>query len=436
MHMADSLDANPARSKWSMVGKDPYSMPLEKIDLSHPGIWQANEFIPFLKRLRDEDPVHYCSQSAVGPYWSVMKYKDIMEVDTSPEIYSSEPTIGIIDQFEEFTLPSFIAMDPPKHDEQRRIAQPVVAPANLKNLELIIRERVCKILDDLPVGSELDWVKHVSIELTTQMLATLFDFPFEDRHKLTYWSDMTTAIPGRGGVANTHEERWAAIQECLEYFQRLWDERAKKSPGFDLVSMLAHGEATKNMPPMEFLGNLLLLIVGGNDTTRNSMSGGVVALNENPAEYEKLRKNTDLIGNMVSEIIRWQTPLAHMRRTATQDTTLRDKDIKAGDKVVMWYVSGNRDEDVLERPNDFWIDRPNARQHLSFGFGIHRCMGNRLAEMQLRILWEEVMDRFEFIEVVGKPERVYSSFVKGYTKLPVVIHGKKSNFPFAPRIVI
>ena len=425
MHMADSLEANPARSKWSMVGKDPYSMPLEKIDLSHPGIWQANEFIPFLKRLRDEDPVHFCSQSAVGPYWSVMKYKDIMEVDTSPEIYSSEPTIGIIDQFEEFTLPSFIAMDPPKHDEQRRIAQPVVAPANLKNLELIIRERVCKILDELPVGSELDWVKHVSIELTTQMLATLFDFPFEDRHKLTYWSDMTTAIPGRGGVANTHEERWGAIQECLEYFQRLWDERAKKSPGFDLVSMLAHGEATKNMPPMEFLGNLLLLIVGGNDTTRNSMSGGVVALNENPAEYEKLRKNTDLIGNMVSEIIRWQTPLAHMRRTATQDTTLRDKDIKAGDKVVMWYVSGNRDEDVLERPNDFWIDRPNARQHLSFGFGIHRCMGNRLAEMQLRILWEEIMDRFEFIEVVGKPERVYSSFVKGYTKLPVVIHRKK-----------
>ena len=423
--MADSLEANPARSKWSMVGKDPYSMPLEKIDLSHPGIWQANEFIPFLKRLRDEDPVHYCSQSAVGPYWSVMKYKDIMEVDTSPEIYSSEPTIGIIDQFEEFTLPSFIAMDPPKHDEQRRIAQPVVAPANLKNLELIIRERVCKILDDLPVGSEIDWVKHVSIELTTQMLATLFDFPFKDRHKLTYWSDMTTAIPGRGGVANTHEERWASIQECLEYFQRLWDERAKKSPGFDLVSMLAHGEATKNMPPMEFLGNLLLLIVGGNDTTRNSMSGGVVALNENPAEYEKLRKNTDLIGNMVSEIIRWQTPLAHMRRTATQDTTLRDKDIKAGDKVVMWYVSGNRDEDVLERPNDFWIDRPNARQHLSFGFGIHRCMGNRLAEMQLRILWEEIMDRFEFIEVVGKPERVYSSFVKGYTKLPVVIHRKK-----------
>ena len=411
------------RSKWSMVGKDPYSIPLEQIDLSHPGIWQANEYLPFLKRLRDEDPVHFCSNSAVGPYWSIMKYKDIMEVDTSPNIYSSEPTIGIVDTFEEFTLPSFIAMDPPKHDEQRRIAQPVVAPANLKNLEVTIRERACKILDKLPLGEEIDWVEMVSIELTTQMLAVLFDFPFEDRKKLTYWSDMTTAIPNRGGVADSQEQRWGAIQECLEYFQRLWDVRINQSPGFDLISMLAHGEATRNMPPKEFLGNLLLLIVGGNDTTRNSITGGVVALNENPEEYEKLRRNTGLIGNMVSEIIRWQTPLAYMRRTATQDTELRDKKIRAGDKVIMWYASGNRDEEMLERPDDFWIDRPNARQHLSFGFGIHRCMGNRLAEMQLRILWEEIMRRFDFIETLAEPERVYSSFVKGYTKLPVVLHG-------------
>ena len=411
------------RSKWSMVGKDPYSIPLEQIDLSHPGIWQANEYLPFLKRLRDEDPVHFCSNSAVGPYWSIMKYKDIMEVDTSPNIYSSEPTIGIVDTFEEFTLPSFIAMDPPKHDEQRRIAQPVVAPANLKNLEVTIRERACKILDKLPLGEEIDWVEMVSIELTTQMLAVLFDFPFEDRKKLTYWSDMTTAIPNRGGVADSQEQRWGAIQECLEYFQRLWDVRINQSPGFDLISMLAHGEATRNMPPKEFLGNLLLLIVGGNDTTRNSITGGVVALNENPEEYEKLRRNTGLVGNMVSEIIRWQTPLAYMRRTATQDTELRDKKIRAGDKVIMWYASGNRDEEMLERPDDFWIDRPNARQHLSFGFGIHRCMGNRLAEMQLRILWEEIMKRFDCIETLAEPERVYSSFVKGYTKLPVVLHG-------------
>tara|TARA_B100001996_G_scaffold159295_1_gene121396 strand:+ start:911 stop:2179 length:1269 start_codon:yes stop_codon:yes gene_type:complete len=420
--VSDSIPKKNTQSKWSMVGKDPYALPLEEIDLSHPGIWQANEFLPFLKRLRDEDPVHYCARSAVGPYWSIMKYKDIMEVDTSPDIYSSEPTIAIVDAFEEFTLPSFIAMDRPKHDEQRRIVQPVVAPANLKNLEGIIRKRAAHILDSLPIKEEFDWVQNVSIELTTQMLATLFDFPIEDRCKLTYWSDMATAIPG-GGVAETQEERWSAIQECLNYFTKLWNERVNQEPGFDLVSMLAHGEATRDMSPMEYLGNIILLIVGGNDTTRNSISGGVVALNENPKEYEKLRTNVELIPNMVSEIIRWQTPLAYMRRTARQDTQLRDKKIMAGDKVIMWYVSGNRDEEVVERPDDFWIDRPKARQHLSFGFGIHRCMGNRLAEMQLRILWEEIMKRFRFIEIVGEPERVYSSFIKGYTKLPVVLHG-------------
>ncbi|MBU15669.1 MAG: cytochrome P450 [Gammaproteobacteria bacterium] len=411
----------PEQSSWSMVGKDPWTMPIEKIDVSHPGIWHTNEFLPFLERLRKEDPVHFCAESAVGPYWSVTKYSDIMEVDTSPHIYSSEPTVGIIDSYEEFTLPMFIAMDPPKHDDQRRIAQPVVAPANLKRLESIIRERVCTILDGLPVGKEFDWVQYVSIELTTQMLATLFDFPFEDRYKLTYWSDAATAIPG-AGVVSSNEERWTAMEECLQVFTGLWNERVNAEPGSDLVSMLAHGEATRNMPPMEYLGNIILLIVGGNDTTRNSISGGVLALNENPAEYDKLRANHGIIPNMVSEIIRWQTPLAYMRRTALVDTELGGKQIKAGDKVVMWYASGNRDEEAIDRANEFLIDREKARQHLSFGFGLHRCMGNRLAEMQLRILWEEIMQRFHKVEVVGAPQRVYSSFVKGYTHLPVRLH--------------
>ncbi|MBM88549.1 MAG: cytochrome P450 [Gammaproteobacteria bacterium] len=410
-------------SKWSMVGKDPKTIPIEDIDLSHPGIWQANEYLPFLERLRKDDPVHYCRKSAVGPYWSIMKYKDIMEVDTNPDVYSSEPTIGIVDTFEELTLPSFIAMDRPKHEQQRRVVQPVVAPANLKNLEPLIRERVNGILDGLPVEETFDWVTSVSIELTTQMLATLFDFPFEDRRKLTYWSDMATSIPGRG-IAKSHRERWQVIQECLVYFTRLWNERFDTEPGFDLISMLAHGESTKGMPPEELLGNLLLLIVGGNDTTRNSITGGVVALNENLEEYEKLRNSTSLIPNMVSEIIRWQTPLAYMRRTAVRDAELRGKKIKAGDKVIMWYVSGNRDEEVIERPNDFCIDRVNARRHLSFGFGIHRCMGNRLAEMQLRILWEAIMERFHFVEVAGEPQRIYSSFIKGYSSLPVKLHAK------------
>ncbi len=193
-------------------------------------------------------------------------------------------------------------------------------------------------------------------------------------------------------------------------------------PGSDLISMLAHGEETKNMAPYEFLGNLILLIVGGNDTTRNSMSAGVIALNQNPDEYDKLRADPSLITNMVPEIIRWQTPLPYMRRTANEDIVIRDKQIKKGDQVLMWYVSGNRDEDVIDRPDDFIIDRSRARHHLSFGFGIHRCMGNRLAEMQLRIVWEEILKRFRMVEVVGEPERLLSSFVRGITNLPVQVH--------------
>ena len=176
--------------------------------------------------------------------------------------------------------------------------------------------------------------------------------------------------------------------------------------------------------PMELLGNLMLLIVGGNDTTRNSISGGVYFLNKFPEEYDKLRANPDLITNMVSEIIRYQTPLAHMRRIALEDFELGGKTIRKGDKVVMWYCSGNRDEEVIEDPDEFRIDRERARHHVSFGFGIHRCMGNRVAEMQLRILWEEIMKRFERIEVTGEPERVQSNFVTGYTKLPVRLHAR------------
>ena len=420
--MSEIIDPKiKSKSQWSLVGKDPYALQLDEIDLSHPGIWQANEYLPFLKRLRDEDPVHYCRESAVGPYWSVMKYKDIVHVDTSPQLFSSEPTIGIVDTLEEFSFPAFISMDPPKHDEQRRVVQGVVAPANLKNLESVIRQRAGGILDSLPIGEEFDWVNSVSIELTTQMLATLFDFPFEDRHKLTHWSDVATAIPGNG-VIESQEQRWEAMEECLAYFTGLWNERINKEPGNDLISMLAHGKATKNMPPMEYLGNIILLIVGGNDTTRNSISGGVLALSQNPDQYQKLREDASLIPNMVSEIIRWQTPLAYMRRTAIQDTDLGGKAIKAGDKVIMWYASGNLDEEVIDRPGEFLIDRANARHHLSFGFGLHRCMGNRLAEMQLRIVWEEIMKRFHQVEVVGEPERIYSSFVKGYSKLPVVLH--------------
>ena len=405
---------------------DPYSIPLEEINPINPRLFAENKQWGYFERLRNEDPVHLNQTDLAGRYWSLTRYADIKAVDTNHQQFSSAH--GITLGFQVGTpLPEgalniqmFIAMDQPKHDVQRLTVAPIVAPMSLTRMESLIRSRVCGILDSLPVGETFDWVDNVSIELTTQMLATLFDFPFEERRKLTRWSDVATAVPGTG-LIETEEQRRTELLECLQYFTRLWEER-KANPGHDLVSMLAHGENTKNMAPFEFLGNLILLIVGGNDTTRNSISGGVLALNQFPSEYDKLRRNVAVIPNMVAEIIRWQTPLAYMRRTANSDCMIRDKQIKAGDQLLMWYMSGNRDPEVFDRADDLIIDRPNARSHLSFGFGIHRCMGNRLAEMQLRVLWEEIMQRFSFVEVMGEPERTFSSFVKGYTKLPVRLH--------------
>ena len=395
-----------------------WSTPLDAIDVSNPVLFQKNTHWDYFRRLRNEDPVHLGHSPLFGPYWSITRFRDIMAIDGDHQAFSSEPGITLADRPLDFQTTNFIAMDPPKHDVQRKTVQGVVAPTNLARLEGTIRERAALILDALPVGETFDWVDRVSIELTTQMLATIFDFPFEDRRKLTHWSDMATSGALSGGPTPEPVRR-AALLECLDYFTRLRDQRVHEPPKADLLSMLAHGQDTRDMPPMEFLGNLILLIVGGNDTTRNSISGGVLALNENPGEYDKLRQNPCLIPNMVPEIIRWQTPLAYMRRTATRDYAIGGKTIRAGDKVAMWYVSGNRDETVITDPDRFWIDRPNARHHLSFGFGVHRCMGNRLAEMQLRVLWEEIMKRFRAIEIVGPVERVQSSFVKGYHQMPV-----------------
>lgn len=400
---------------------DAHATALEDFDVSSAKLMQADEHWDYFARLRDEAPVHYCKDSMFGPYWSVTRFADIMEIEKNWQDFSSDLGITLGDRPEDFSTPNFIGMDPPKHDQQRQTVQGVVAPMNLKKMESLIRQRAVNILDSLPVGETFNWVDLVSVELTTQMLATIFDFPFEDRYKLTYWSDMATSGELAGGPTPEAKRR-AALLECLEYFTKLREKRGNEPPKIDLLSMLAHGKDTQNMPPMEFLGNLVLLIVGGNDTTRNSISGGVLALNQNPDEYAKLRADHSLIPNMVSEIIRWQTPLAFMRRTVTRDLDFRGQQLRKGDKIAMWYVSGNRDERVIPDPDRFWIDRPNARHHLSFGFGLHRCMGNRLAEMQLRVLWEEIMQRFSFVEVVGEPERVQSSFVRGYASLPVKLH--------------
>ena len=402
------------------------SIPLDQYDPGDPELYRTDSFWPYFDRLRREDPVHYCKDSMFGPYWSITKYNDIMDVDTNHAVFSSASALGgitIRDIPSHLRSESFIAMDQPRHGPQRKTVSPLFTPTHLDQLAINIRQRSAECLDNLPVNEVFDFVDKVSIELTTQMLAVLFDFPWEDRRKLTRWSDVATTIPGPDGLVPTEEARQAELMECAAYFGGLWKERINQPPKADLLSMMAHSEATRDMDPKNFLGNLILLIVGGNDTTRNTMSGSIYALNQHPDQYRKLRENPGLLDSCVPEVIRWQTPLAHMRRTALADIEFRGKQIKKGDKVVMWYVSGNRDEEAIERPYEFIIDRARPRTHIAFGFGIHRCVGMRLAELQLKIIWEEIMKRFDKIEVVGEPKRVYSSFVKGYETLPVRIAG-------------
>jgi cytochrome P450 len=404
---------------------DPYSVPLDEMDPGHPSLFEHDTLWSHFERLRSEDPVHYTEESMFGPYWSITKYRDIMHIDTNHKVFSSQQRLGGIAlggvaRDDEYALPMFIQEDPPKHDAQRKVVTPMFLPKNLAGLEPLIRERAGEILDNLPVNEEFNFVKEVSVELTGQMLATLFDVPQEDRLKLVYWSDTVSNI-GNPEFFDTPEEGFQELFNCLAYFTEFYEERKKQPPKFDLISMLGHDESTGDMSPQELLGNILLLIVGGNDTTRNSITGGVLALNKNPGEYEKLMQNPGLIPKMVPEIIRWQSPVAHMARTALKDYEFEGKQIKKGDKVVMWYISGNRDEGAIENANEFIIDRKNPRQHTAFGYGVHRCVGNRLAEMQLRVVWEEMMKRFSKVEVVGDPVLLPSSFIHGIRELPVMM---------------
>ena len=399
-----------------------YSLPIEDIDPSDRRLFQENVVYPYLERLRNEAPVQYHANSRVGPFWSVTRYADIRKIDSNHRQFSSEPSITFVDE-EGSTTNNFISMDQPKHDAQRKAVSPVTGPKNLARLEPLIRERVVRIIDELPDREEFDWVDRVAVELTTQMLATLLDFPFEERRRLTRWSDVTTASVDSGVVASA-EERIRELDECFACFKEIWDERSANPVGNDLISMLLRGEGTRNMPEEEFYGNLLLLIVGGNDTTRNSISGGLLALNQYPDQFRRLKEAPSLVSRLVPEVIRWQTPVIYQRRTALEDVDFEGHRIRAGDRVAMWYISGNRDPSVFDNAHELNLDRHNIRSHLSFGFGIHRCMGNRLAEMQLRIVWEELLKRIEDIQLSGEPVRNRSNLIRGYNSMPVMLSRK------------
>ncbi len=403
-------------------------------DVSRSDIYFEDRWQPVFAEMRKAGQLHWIPDSPFGPYWAVVGHKAIQHIEALPETFSSSWEHGGItilnrlsdeeladSNIERRELPMFIAMDRPQHTGQRRTVAPKFTPSAVTDMEAEIRARTGELLDSLPRGQVFDWVDTVSIELTTGMLAILFGFPWEDRRLLTFWSDWSGDTE-LGSIRALDEMRWGILQEMGAYFQTLWIERTMdKEPGNDLISMMIHSEAMNQMRPEEFMGNLVLLIVGGNDTTRNTMSGIIHALDKFPDQRKAFEESPELIPNAVQECLRMQTPLAHMRRTCTEDTEVFGQTIKAGDKVVLWYISANRDEDVFENPDKLDITRDNARRHLAFGYGIHRCVGARLAEMQLRILLEEMHKRRMRVHVAGDVERVRANFVHGFRKLEVEI---------------
>ena len=398
-------------------------------DVSRSDIYAEDRWQPIFAEMREAGPLHYIPESPFGPYRAVVQHKAIQHIEALPELFSSSWEHGgitILDRHkdvpeeERFELPMFIAMDRPKHTGQRRTVAPKFTPSAMADMEAAIRTRTGEVLDQLPRGETFDWVETVSIELTTGMLAILFGFPWEDRHLLTFWSDWAGDTE-LATVRALDETRRGMLREMAGYFMALWGERAQQEPTGDLISMMIHSDAMNRQSPQEFMGNLVLLIVGGNDTTRNTMSGIVHALHTFPEQRAIFKSRPDLIPNAVQEAIRYQTPLAHMRRTCTEDTEQFGQTIRAGDKVVLWYLSANRDEQVFDQPDRFDIARENARRHLAFGYGIHRCVGARLAELQLRVLLEEMHARRMRVEVAGTVERVRANFVHGFRKLEVQV---------------
>ncbi len=399
----------------------------QRWDVSDPQIFANEDCHAIFREMRAQAPVNKVTGTPHGDYWNITTLKAIQHVEALPKIFTSDYRIGgmvIQDPTEQAKAEgrgaSFIAMDPPEHTKRRRTVAPAFTPAEMVRLSGLVRERTVALLESLPIGEEFDWATKVSVQLTTGMLATIFDFPWERRDVLPFWSDWMSDLQ-LGATPDLERIRREVMIEMATCFHKLWDQRLNAPPAPDLLSRMIHSEEMPEMDAMEFMANMSLLIVGGNDTTRNTMSGIVEALDRYPEERAKLEADPSLVPNAVQECIRYVTPVAHMRRTAMEDYELEGQLIRKGEKVILWYKSGNRDESAFDEPDRLIVDRENARRHVAFGYGVHRCVGARLAELQLRILIEEMIARGIRPRVTGHVERLSNVFINGFSKVEVTL---------------
>jgi cytochrome P450 len=394
---------------------------LATLDVSRPERFQAETHWPYFARLRRDDPVHFCPDSPYGPYWSITRYDDIVSIEANHRQFSSDGNVIIGDVRPEFeTTRAFVTSDPPVHTRERRAVAPAVSSGRVARLEDQTRAQIAALLDRLPRQEPFNWVERVSNELTTEMIASLFDFPREQRHRLAYWAAVVLTSPEAGALTTSWEERDAIIGDYRSAMLEMWRVRARQPTRGDILSTLARNPDTASLTddPARLIG-LITLMASANEASRGALSACVVAFNQFPAEWEKLRADRSLAANAAAEIIRWQTPISHMRRTATADVEFAGRSIRKGDRVVMWYCSANRDEAHFDAADRLQITRTNARGHLAFGAGIHRCLGSHVAEMQLRVLLEELLARFPRPEVVTVPRRTASNFSAAYEDVVV-----------------
>ena len=384
------------------------------MDVSRPEIYEDQSFLALFKELREKDPVHYCEDSQFGPYWAVTQYKDIMAVDMNPRVFSSAKAGTSIFDLPVVENTSFINMDPPEHKKHRGSVTPVFSVENLARLEDEVRERVDVILDQVPSNEPFDWVTTVANELPLQMLSTLFGIPEQDRYHMLHWTNVQVALVAG---ETPDPDPLGEHPSFTEYFLKLRTQRSlEEDRKPDLVSHLVH--STEDVSDQMFINHLRLLTVGANDTTRTSIAGGLEAVIKQGL-FDQIKSNPDVISTAVNEMIRFVTPVIHQRRTALTDIELGGKTIRAGDKVVMFYVSGNRDEEAFSNPDALVLDREEPRI-LSFGSGIHHCVGFRLARMQLQHMWEGLIKRFNGFELLEEPTRLRSNFVQGFISMPVI----------------
>jgi len=422
-----SPNAMEAIEQWQAANPDRVPVHSQRWDMGDPALYHEDRWQPIFAEMRAKAPLNWIEGTPNGNMWNVTTLKNIQHIEALPLVFSSDMNNGgfvISDPYGDDAVQThgrnFLGMDPPEHTPRRRSIAPAFTPAEMLRLTSLVRERTAEVLEGLPVGEQFDWHERVSVVLTTAMLATIFDFPWDYRHYLPFWSDWMSD----GRLADDPElskMRLDAMMEMADCFLKLWDQRRNMPEAPDLLSRMIHSEAMGNQDPMEFMSNMAVLIVGGNDTTRNTMTGIVEALDKFPEERAKLDADPSLAANAVQECIRYVTPVAHMRRTAMQDYELDGQLIRKGQKLILWYISANRDESVFKDADRLIVDRENARRHVSFGYGVHRCVGARLAELQLRVLIEEMVARGIRPRVTGKVERLKQNFIHGFSKAEVTI---------------